>query len=162
MSTMPVQKPGKSVQEVATPRGYLDWVETRFEAKLVWDLAANANNSICGKSFFGPGSRHCETGLVPAWNGCGRDLWLNPPYSKIGPWVEKCCSESRSAFRRVFLLVPASVGSAWRRDYVHKQTRVHFGRRIKFVGHETSYPKDLALCVYGLTPGYEYEDWPAC
>ena len=159
---VPMQKPGKSEQRVSTPVAFLDWVRSRFGVEFTWDLAANAENTVVpSPRFFGPGSPSGEDAFLEPWLGCGQVLWCNPPYSDITPWVERC-SISNDNCQNVFVLVPASVGSTWWRDFVHDKARVYFGRRICFVGHKTSYPKDLALLVYGLQPGYEVVDWPSC
>ena len=159
---VPQQKPGQSEQRVGTPVEYLDWVRAKFGYQFTWDLAANATNTVCpSPRFFGPGSPSGEDAFREPWIGCGEGLWCNPPYTDIGPWVERC-SQHDSRQGCIFVLVPASVGSTWWRDFVHGKAHVFFGRRICFVGHTTSYPKDLALCIYGLQPGYAVVDWPSC
>ena len=112
---MPAQKPGKSVQEVGTPRAFLDAVETRF-GKIAWDLAANETNHVVDE-WSGPGSTKQPDSLKGAWLELPPGLfWLNPPYANIGDWVEKCDKEQREGYgnsraQRIALLVPASVGT---------------------------------------------------
>jgi phage N-6-adenine-methyltransferase len=156
---MPAQKPHRSVQEVATPRAFLDAVEAKFGA-LSWDLAANAENSVCGQWFYGPGSKHAEDSLSAPWNHEGV-AWLNPPYSDITSWAKKCSAESRNG-ARILLLVPASVGSEWFAHYVWPRAMTYALRpRLTFVGHTAPYPKDLILCHYApdVTPGFELWRW---
>lgn len=87
-------------------------------------------------------------------------MWLNPPYSNIGPWAKKCAEESALGARILFL-VPASVGSNWFRDFVFKKSLVLFlNDRIKFVGAEYVYPKDCIIAAYGFgEPGFEMWGW---
>lgn len=155
---MPEQKPGRSVQEVGTPREFLDAVETRF-GKLDFDLAANDDNSVCGPFFYGPGSMYSDDALTTWWGGKPVFHWLNPPYSKIEPWAKKCATD-RHPEGRIAFLIPAAVGTNYFATYIHDKALVLFlSPRLTFVGHAQSYPKDLILAVYGEKPGYECWRW---
>ena len=161
---MPEQKPGRSVQEVGTPRAFLDAVETRF-GELKWDLAADETNHVT-PDWSGPGSRRQPDSLAGAWWALPAGLlWLNPPYGNIAPWAEKCSGwrfgdYGSSRYQRIAFLVPASVGSNWFADHVDGKALVIFLRpRLTFVGHTQSYPKDLILAIYGEKPGYECWRW---
>ena len=160
---MPIQKPGKSVQEVQTPREFLDAVERRFGV-LTWDLAADETNHVT-KDWSGPGSEVQVDSLAGAWWALPPGFkWLNPPYGNIAPWAEKCANDAHCNWHngpsRIALLVPASVGSNWFANYVDGKALVLFLRpRLTFVGHTQSYPKDLILALYGEKPGYECWDW---
>jgi phage N-6-adenine-methyltransferase len=150
---MPEQKPGRSVQEVGTPREFLDAVERRF-GSLDWDLAADGSNHVT-PYWFGPGSRYEQDSLTAHW-AAGYFSWLNPPYGNIAPWARKCAF----AGMRIAFLVPASVGSNWFAEHVDGKALVLFLRpRLTFVGHTQSYPKDLILAMYGEKPGYECWRW---
>jgi hypothetical protein len=55
--------------------------------------------------------------------------------------------------------VSPAVGSNWWRDHVHEKTQVFFlNGRLCFDG-VAPYPKDCALCAYGMEPGYECWNW---
>jgi phage N-6-adenine-methyltransferase len=139
---MPEQKPGKSEQDVSTPDNFIEAFVKRFGI-ITWDLAADSSNSK-GLSHFD--KEHDS--LSQNWSTLPGNLWLNPPYEKIGPWAAKCAMESREG-AKIFMLVPASVGSNWYLDYVHRHAYVlALNPRLKFVGHKTAYPKDLILCCY--------------
>ena len=159
--SMPAQRPGKSVQEVGTPRAFLDAVEARF-GKLAWDLAADETNHVT-PGWFGPGSAYQEDSFAARWWTLAGLCWLNPPYGEIGKWAEKCAAESgegNSAMARIAFLVPASVGTNWFAAHVDRKALVLFlSPRLTFVGHTQSYPKDLMLAVYGEKPGYECWRW---
>lgn len=159
--TMPMQVPGKSVQVVGTPRDLLDAVEARF-GRLTFDLAATKENSVTGPAyFFGPGSTCGEDALVESWSALKGNLWLNPEFGSIKEWAAKCCMTlSEKPRGRIFLLIPASVGSNWWAEYVDKKAAVFFlSPRITFKGHTTAYPKDVAICCYGAPYGYECWRW---
>lgn len=145
---------GSSSGEYATPPEFIAAVKRKFGVtEFDYDLAASPENTKA-KHFF----TEEEDSLKQEWPNYG-DLWLNPPYAKIAPWAEKC---ARYCFRqkiRIFFLVPAAVGSNWWRDHVHNKAKVRFlNGRISFDG-KAPYPKDCALCVYGIEPGYEVWSW---
>jgi DNA (cytosine-5)-methyltransferase 1 len=141
---MPQQKPGRSEQVVATPPEFLSAVKNRLRiTEFAYDLAASAENSVAPRYF-----DEETNALSQDWYTIEGWLWLNPPYSNIEPWVAKAAAESRFG-AQIAMLVPASVGANWWRDYVRKTAYITFlNNRIKFVGHEHLYPKDLALLLY--------------
>jgi hypothetical protein len=164
---VPKQKPGRSEQTVATPRDFLDAVEKRF-GKMTWDLAATSANAITRNgNYFGPD--HCVTGrrdaLINDWTKRTGNLWLNPEFGDIAPWVKKCAEldlmgRHSGRLARLFLLVPASVGSNWFHEFVFSRALVLFlSPRLTFVGHTQAYPKDLLLACYGFKPGFEWWRW---
>jgi phage N-6-adenine-methyltransferase len=155
---MPAQKPGRSVQVVETPWELIDAIESRWGA-ITFDLAATAQNCKVRhfpEMRFGPE----EDSLTREWTSLLGNLWLNPPFGGIEPWAKKCFV-SLGPERRIFFLVPASVGSNWWAKWVHEKAAVKFlGPRVTFVGHTQGYPKDLALCIYSdEKPGYECWRW---
>lgn len=166
---MPVQKPGKSVQDVGTPDWLLALVE-RTWGTITYDPAASPENHACD---------NYDQGLPVGYDGLKEDwlsrsvtselwededgiefnkitgqgiIWINPPYRLIAPWVQKAYESEQL----VVMLVPASVGSNWWADWVHEKAAVYFLRpRLVFKGHTDPYPKDLALLVYGAeSPRY--------
>jgi len=156
---MPVQKPGRSVQEVGTPKEFLAAVQLRF-GRIGLDLAANKDNAVCAV-WFGPGHHlpGCEDSLSRNWSMyCGL-LWLNPPYADIGKWAKKCASYDGTG-TKIAMLIPAAIGTNYFREYIHGKALVlALSPRLTFVGHNTVYPKDLILAVYGVKPGFECWRW---
>lgn len=164
---MPAQRPGKSIQIVGTPWELIDAVEARF-GKIEFDLAATADNCKVrefGKvnpfKRFGPGSKRGEDALIQDWAALRGNKWLNPEFGDIKSYAAKCfMTLSEKPKGSIFLLIPASVGSNWWRDYIDGRARAHFlNPRVTFQGHTASYPKDLALIHYGGKPGYEVWPW---
>lgn len=151
---MPKQRPGKSEQTVGTPRAFIDAVEKRF-GKLRVDLAALPENSKAPL---------CITpemdSLKQDWNQLSGNLWLNPPYAKIGDWVAKCAEYHGDG--RILVLVPASISTNWFEKHVFGKARIiALKGRLTFEGHTASFPKDLMLLVYdvGEDNGFEVWDW---
>lgn len=148
--SMPVQRPGRSRQDFGTPWPFIRAVEARF-GRIEWDLAAHHENSKCGEFFYGPGSKHGVDSLVVSWaarHPTGT-LWLNPEFANIEPWAEKCSNEAVRRQGLIAMLTPASVGSEWFAEHVHRKAFVLGIRpRLSFDGN-APYPKDLMLAVFG-------------
>ena len=157
----PIQKPGRSIQSVQTPRDLLDAVERRF-GKIVLDLAASFENAVCDTYI-----DETEDALADdtAWcdhnaSGVGPGVrWLNCPFGNVAPWAKKAASVA-TADAPVLLLAPASIGSNWFRDHVHGQAMVlALNPRVTFQGHSHPFPKDLILCQYGRFRGFDVWKW---
>ena len=159
---IPQQKPGKSKQDYQTPPELLRAIERDFRAG-VWacDLAADAENRV-NRNFsaltyhLGPGSKFGENALEVDWASLpgtdGGDMWCNPPFAHIEPWAEKCATTIRRG--RIFLLVPASVGSNWYQSHVHGRAHVvAVSPRVTFVGESAPYPKDVVIAIFGPVRG---------
>lgn len=154
---MPAQKPGRSKQDYATPMELIRAVEKRFGV-LVHDLAAHAQNTRC-KTFY---SKEQDS-LKQSWH---RDfpkgnLWLNPEFGNIPPFVAKCFEESREREGLIITLTPASIGSEWFAEHVENKALVIGLRpRLSFDGINP-YPKDTMIMLYGrdVTPGFETWRW---
>ena len=143
---VPVQKPGKSEQSVGTPIDFLDAVRRRF-GTIVRDLAADIDNAVtprcitvAGNSLVQPWAEDDPTGL----------LWLNPPFSDIRPWARKCAVESKMRHGLIVMLTPGGVSTNWFHDHVAPNAYVlDLNPRLRFIGHDQDYPKDLILSVFG-------------
>lgn len=155
MTTMPIQKPGRSEQVVGTPDDFLDAFEDRFGA-IMWDLAATAENRVLGVRHFGPGSVYGEDSLKQDWSQISGQLWLNPEFGFIPPWAKKSGEGGN-----VNLFVPLS-SSKWAAQYCWGVGMIYpLFPRIVFKGHTASYPKDMMLVRYGagVRPGCELWRW---
>lgn len=160
MRQMPKQKPGRSTQTYITPEVFLLACYRKLGiAGFDVDLAANRT-----------------TVVAPCWIDEKQDslsvdwhelmitpldwFWLNPPYAHIGPWVRKAWKESQQG-ARIAVLIPASTGSNYWRDYVHHKAHVLLlNGRITFVEQTDPYPKDCALLLYDQSRAdHDYEVW---
>ena len=156
----PQQKPGKSRQDYSTPPEFLQALKNRlgipyFEC----DLAASIGNSVAPLMY-----TEEDNSLDPAnsWKFGSGWSFCNPPYADIRPWVRKAFEESRKG-AHVVMLVPASVGSNWWSNWVHRGAMVWFlNGRLTFVGETAPYPKDTAVLLYAphiLEGGYTVWNW---
>ena len=143
--TMPAQKPGKSKQDYETPWELIHLIEAAMGSAFEVDLAARADNAKA-PTFITPE----EDSLIQPWCQYGRVMmWLNPPFGNIAPWAKKCAEEGRATDGVIYFLVPASIGSAWWRDWVYPHATTYaLHPRISFDG-EGPFPKDCILCEYG-------------
>lgn len=138
---------GSSEQSVETPKEFMTAVKTLLGIDaFTIDLAASADNAQAAQYITKE-----QDSLTVDWTTVinGGWGWLNPPYDNIAPWAEKCAKHGREG-ANIALLVPASVGSNWYRDFVYREASVLFlNKRVQFVGHKHPYPKDLLLAIYG-------------
>jgi phage N-6-adenine-methyltransferase len=158
----PKQKPGRSKQDYGTPLELLVAVKRRLQIEdFDCDLAATKGNAVTDRYLtvmddsLGGLTWLRARGLAKGWN------WLNPPFARIGPWVEKALQQQLMVGARTAVLIPAAVGSNWWRDHVHDHCKVLFlNPRVTFVGCEDPYPKDCALLLYdGRSFGYDVWTW---
>lgn len=153
MSTGPTINRHKSKQDWATPPEFIEAVEKRF-GKIEFDLAASAENTK-HTGFYDEE----RDSLKQDWHKLYGNLWLNPPFSNIAPWAKKCAEEA-SLGATILFLTPASIGSNWFRDYVHRKAQVlALNGRITFIGAITPYPKDCILSTYGFPIGFDVWNW---
>lgn len=152
MSTGAAFKRGGSKQDYETPNIFMAAVVKRF-GPVNFDLAASPHNAKHANYF-----SEKDDSFQQEWHKIPGNQWLNPTYDNIKPWAEKCAYESQLGARILFL-VPASVGSNWFRDYVHRRAFVlALNGRLSFDGI-APYPKDLILGAYGWGVGFDTWDW---
>jgi DNA N-6-adenine-methyltransferase (Dam) len=163
----------ESKQDYATPTEFLDAVETRW-GKLHLDLAAHSQNVKLPR-WYGPGGEKENTLAIDLDWPLDLRCWLNPEFNNIEPYVAKCCLTQRrrrlarfdvngmdasETLGAIFLLVPASIGSNWFRDYVNGVAAIYaLNPRIQFDGSEDPFMRDCILAVYGHLPGFDVWRW---
>ncbi len=144
-----------SKQDYRTPDDFRLAVIARFGGPSI-DLACERGNKFGVR-----GITRTQDSFTVNWHeeigdGLG---WLNPEYSNIGRWAEQCAfyAANRPGIglqgSRILLLVPASIGSNWFRDFVYPFAHtLALNGRLSFDG-KNPYPKDLILALYNIT-GY--------
>lgn len=150
---MPVQKPGRSKQDYATPWEFINAIQLRFHENFTFDLAASPLNAKATRWI-----SEEQNSLAQEWHKLDGLLWLNPPFGKIAPWAEKCWKESKMG-ARIMLLTPASVGANWF-SFIHGHAYVmYLNPRLSFDGI-APYPKDCMLSYFchGIQ-GSEIWEW---
>ena len=119
-----------------TPGFVFEHYDQRFN---FWcDLAASENNSLCDnfysadKSAFDAKLDDCQM---------GGNVWCNPPYSSIGPWVELCARLSRETGRVFVMLLPADTSVKWFSEAMRECSECHLiSGRLSFISEETGEP----------------------
>lgn len=143
---------GTSKQDYATPPEFIAAVEAMF-GPIAFDLAASADNTKAPRFY-----SEADDSFTKPWHLIEGLLWLNPPFGNIAPWAAKCHAEAELGARIAFL-VPASVGSNWYRNSIHKRHLVLFlNGRICFDG-VNGFPKDCMLVMFGMPAGFEVWRW---
>ncbi len=162
----PTTKRYRSSGGVATPVEFLRAVKDRF-GQIVFDLAASKENCATDSPMMLNGSPRFyskeDDALTQNWSAkySGHGLmWLNPPYSDISPWAERCAHFGAIGVRIAFL-TPAAVSTNWYADHVRDYAMVFGVRpRLTFVGHNAPYPKDMILSLYGWgMRGFDTWNW---
>jgi len=93
-----------------TPQWLFNWINEKFNFDV--DLAANYDN--CKVDLY---LDETDDALNRGWLQYGQTGWLNPPYSKIKPWLEKAWIEAQKGFVTV-ALIPTPNGESHYGDYV--------------------------------------------
>ena len=76
-----------SNQSVATPQIFVDEVARLFNIMFAYDMAASRENAKCIGYFI-----EADNSLKMDWP-LGDWLWLNPPFKRLGLWVDKCIEQ---------------------------------------------------------------------
>ncbi len=88
-------------------------------------------------------------GLSMEW---GTSTFVNPPYSKPRPWIEKAIEESKRG-KTVVMLLRGDTSTAWWHDLVWGIAEIRFIRgRLRFNGRDPA-PFPSILAIY--RPGTE-------
>jgi phage N-6-adenine-methyltransferase len=92
-----------------------------------------------------------DDGLAKEWHG---RVWLNPPYSKPAPWIQKALDEtSVGRASLVVALLPVRTDTRWFHELVKGRAELQFIRgRVKWIGWRGTpipNPKDPSmLAIY--------------
>lgn len=80
--------------------------------------------------------RRGENGLTDSWGHVHRAAFVNPPYSDVSAWIDRCGEEHRRG-RRVIALVPMRPETrAWHRHVWPLADVVQPKGRLRFVGSD--------------------------
>lgn len=142
--------------EWSTPDSLYNQLDTEFDFTL--DPCATPENAKCKKFFTKE-----DNGLEKPWKW--ETVFVNPPYSQIAKWVEKCYYESREG-ATVVLLIPSRTDTRYFHDYIWDlernrprdgvETRFLKGR-LKFGGAKNSAPFPSVVVVFRIPRKLEGE-----
>ena len=116
---------GKSTPDHRTPKSF-------FESWGTFDLdaAASKENALCERFY-----DEEKDGLNQPWDA--HRVWVNPPYSQCGLWIEKAIYEAQvlKNCEEVVILVPARTCTKWFRNaFEHAASIVFVHGRLNFTG----------------------------
>ena len=143
----------KGKQDYSTPKNFMEYINQMFPC--TFDLAADGRNYKCPNYF-----DKKEDSLIQDWHdmyimhefnskGHAQYFWLNPPYTHVAPWMEKCAKSSQQGTRIVTLTL-ASRGTKWYHEWVRPYAlSLVLTRRLTFKGEKISFTKELMLNIYG-------------
>ena len=110
--------------------GHIFEIASQLFGQFTVDLAANEDNAVCDLWL----GEEADSLTVPWANYLGRYRkgWLNPPFSKITPWMEKAIEESKQGFQTV-MLIPTPNGDG--RDLLFGEAAdiVFFDKRVQYI-----------------------------
>lgn len=85
------------------------------------------------EDWFDPCPLNGEGGLDIEWDN---ETYVNPPYSKIMPWVEKAIEE-RNKGKKIVMLLPVNSDTKWYLKLVENKARFLFIHgRLKYLGEQ--------------------------
>ncbi len=112
------------IQRYKTPGWLFDLLNQEF-GPFTLDPCAEPWNAQCEKYF-----TEREDGLSQSW--AGETVYLNPPFSNTGPWVEKALRHAERGEAKTVCLLPVNTDNAWFHDMA-SLGQVYFLRgRVQF------------------------------
>ncbi|KLU17114.1 MULTISPECIES: phage N-6-adenine-methyltransferase [Xenorhabdus] len=107
-TTVKTRKRDKSLKDLwRTPRWCVTATEIILSLKFDVDIACNKENALFEK-FIGVE----KDALKCSWGMSGTKAFLNPPYSKIEPWIDAAIREQIQGVTTV-MLIPQSIDTKW-------------------------------------------------
>ena len=124
-----------------------DFSKSRISRSDDWATPAELYGSLDAEFHFNDdpcplGGVALEDGLSRPW---GKSVFMNPPYSKPGPWVERAYGMSQQGSTVVGLL-RGDTSTRWFHDWVLPYAEIRFVRgRIKFNGLPAPFASIIAV-----------------
>lgn len=121
----------------------------RLGASFTADLACTTANAVAARGYRDDRGDNALADDA-RWHAmaAGGWAWCNPPYARLDLWTAKAAQYAPLGLS-LAMLVPASVGSLWWKQYVEPYAyALHLCPRVTFVGETTPYPKDCSILIY--------------
>lgn len=79
----------------------------------------------------------------------GETVFVNPPYSKIKQWVEKCYKEYETNGTTVVMLIPSRTDTRYFHNYIYHKAEIEFIKgRLHFSNSKNSAPFPSMIVIY--------------
>ena len=139
-----------------TPPELFNTLHAEFKFDL--DAAASAENTLC-MSFL----TEADNALITPWDN--DVVWCNPPYTLIGPFVQRAYEQSRDLHNTAVVLIPAYTDPKYWSDYVMNAHEVRFLKgRLSFLNEDgmkkTSARFPSVVVVFKWLKGIHYGKAP--
>lgn len=126
-------------QEWETPQWLFDELNREFNFNL--DVCASENNHKCLNYF-----TKDDDALTKNWVGT---CYMNPPYSKVGVWIDKACNEAIKHNNTIVCLILAKTNTNWWHDFCMYASEIRLIQgRIKFEGAKHGLPWPTAIVIF--------------
>ena len=126
--------------EWETPQELYTALNRRF--KFTLDPCSTKENHLCNKYFTKE-----DNGLSKEWKG--ETVFVNPPYSKIKQWVEKCYKEHEKNGTTVVMLIPSRTDTRYFHDYIYHKADIEFIKgRLHFSNSKNNAPFPSMIVIY--------------
>lgn len=128
-----------------TPQWLFVAIQRYIGVKFDVDVACNKDNALL-PNFIGVE----RDALKCSWGEPGTVAFLNPPYSKITPWIEAAIREQTRGVTTI-MLIPQSLDTRWyeRAAECANETVILSGGRVAFVEPDV----ELGLVEVDINPG---------
>lgn len=152
-------------QTVLTPDWLLDAI--RAVAPIGLDPCTTPENPCCAQTFCsveGASGRSQPSDVAMGFTGSdglqipwgwpiqraalGSCVYVNPPYSDLKDWLQKCSAEANCGLG-IYLLCPVRPQRRWFNEYTKGYTVVSLAP-FPFKGHKSAFPAPLCLVCYNL------------
>ena len=111
--------------EWETPKYFFDLLDRIFRFTL--DPCASPSNAKCKKFY-----TKDDNGLSQDW--IGESVFVNPPFSDIKSWVQKCYQEGTKENTIVVMILPSRTDTKYWHDYIMKANEIWFCKgRVNFL-----------------------------
>ena len=110
--------------------------------KFTLDPCSTKENHLCDKYYTKE-----ENGLCKSWKG--ETVFVNPPYSEIKLWVEKCYKEYETNGTTVVMLIPSRTDTRYFHDYIYHKAEIEFIKgRLHFNNSKNGAPFPSMIVIY--------------
>ena len=133
-----------------TPQKVFEWLDRIY--RFDYDTACTSENALATPIWSEIGAGISQDALAVPWFGT---CFCNPPYSQIGPWVDKAINEAERG-STVVMLIPSPNGEAYHAKALrHAKRLILINGRLAFInadGKPVS-GNSRGSCVYVFAPG---------
>lgn len=136
--------------EWKTPLELYTKLNERF--KFTLDPCSTKENHLCDKYYTKE-----ENGLCKSWKG--ETVFVNPPYSEIKQWVEKCYKEHEINGTTVVMLIPSRTDTRYFHKFIYHKAEIEFIKgRLHFSNSKNSAPFPSMIVIYQQMEEKEEDD----